>query len=464
MIIEKRLYIVPFISFLIPSGMAKKIEEQPTKALVTKSNNLVEARYHFSIWETRVFTKLVSLIQPGDADFKKYKLHIKDLVQFFGVNDNDAYVKIKAVPDSLLKKVVTIPYTENGEERLLKTGLIAQATIPKKKEGYIEISFHPDLKPYLLQLKRTFLSYDIRNVLKISSVYSIRIYELLKQYETLGYREFDLEQLKVILGVSDKYKLYGHFKSRIIIKAQEDLQQHTDICFTFTEIKKGRKVTAILFEIDPNVYSPILEADTATAAPTGDKAGLEKLFETWKITPENSQLYFHKYDLAYLQARVQYVQNQQALKASRSQKIDNLAAYFNSVVHKKELVDYVEEKKKSKKAKVGKAKQAALQKKQLKERLVALKRSVDQQEKAKIQALFQTDPAFKADILAQARSNSPSFYADASKSDNAYFKTNPLFRAAVFTIVKRQHKAIFESIHKQYAPKIQRLEQQLKNY
>jgi plasmid replication initiation protein len=442
--------------------MAQKKEEQPTKALVTKSNNLVEARYHFSIWETRVFTKLVSLIQPGDADFKRYKLHIKDLVQFFGVNDNDAYVKIKAVPDSLLKKVVTIPYTENGEERLLKTGLIAQATIPKKKEGYIELSFHPDLKPYLLQLKRTFLSYDIRNVLKISSVYSIRIYELLKQYETLGYREFQLEELKVILGVSDKYKLYGHFKSRIIIKAQDDLQQHTDITFSFREIKKGRKVIAILFEINANIGSAILEQNQESAAIKANKESLAAVLKEWGVSEENCQLYFKKYDLEYLQARVQYVQNQQTLKASRSQKIEHLAAYFNTIVHKEELVDYVEEKKKAKKAQAGKAKEVAKQKKQLKAQLVHLKRVLDTKEQEQIKTLFEQNPDLKAQILAQARSNSPAFYPDTQKSDEDYFKTNPLFKAAVFTIVKRQHREFFAQLYQTYQPQIQQLEQQLK--
>ncbi|MFK7799529.1 MAG: replication initiation protein [Aureispira sp.] len=442
--------------------MTKKKEDQPTKALVTKSNNLVEARYHFSIWETRVFTKLVSLIQPGDADFKRYRLHIKDLVQFFGVNDNDAYVKIKAVPDSLLKKVVTIPYTENGEERLLKTGLIAQATIPKKKEGYIELSFHPDLKPYLLQLKRTFLSYDIRNVLKISSVYSIRIYELLKQYETLGYREFNLEELKVILGVSDKYKLYGHFKSRIIIKAQEDLQQYTDITFSFREIKNGRKVVAILFEIDANVGSAILEQNQESTIVKANKESLVAILKEWGVSEENCQLYLKKYDLDYLQARVQYVQNQQVLKASRSQKIDHLAAYFNTIVHKGELVDYVEEKKKIKKAQVGKAKEVAQQKKQLKTQLVQLKRILDTKEQEQIKMLFEQKPDLKAQILAQARSNSPAFYPDTQKSDEDYFKTNPLFKAAVFTIVKRQHQGFFAKLYQTYQPQIQQLEEQLK--
>lgn len=438
------------------------MNQQPVKALVTKSNNLVEARYHFSIWETRVFTKLVSLIQPGDEDFKKYKLQIKDLVSFFGVNDNDAYAKIKAVPDNLLKKVVTIPYTENGEERFLKTGLIAQASIPKKKEGYIELSFHPDLKPYLLQLKRTFLSYDIRNVLKISSVYSIRIYELLKQYEKIGYREFDIDTLKVILGVSDKYKMYGHFKSRIILKAQDDLKLHTDIFFNFTEIKKGRKVVAILFEIKTNKGAQIEEKNKPSTKVSPLQLELENTLLTWGINKERWRNYLANYSLEYLKGRVQYVLNQQKLKQQKGEKIDNLAAYFNFIVAKKDLVDYVEEEKKAQRSRTIKAKNIAEQKKEIKDKLLSLKRLLEKKEQAYIQLLFEKDATLKANVLQQARSNSPLFYADASKSNEDYFQNNPLFKAAVSVIVKKMHAKDFEAIRKELMPRIKDLEQQLK--
>ena len=438
------------------------MNNQPAKALVTKSNNLVEARYHFSIWETRVFTKLVSLIHPGDEDFKKYKLQIKDLVSFFGVNDNDAYAKIKAVPDNLLKKVVTIPYTENGEERFLKTGLIAQASIPKKKEGFIELSFHPDLKPYLLQLKRTFLSYDIRNVLKISSVYSVRIYELLKQYEKIGYREFDINTLKVILGVSDKYKLYGHFKSRIILKAQEDLKLHTDICFSFKEVKAGRKVVAILFEIKKNKNAEITEKSKDFAETSPLQGEIERILLAWGIQEKTLTTYFKNYDLDYLQTRIQYVQNQQELKAKRDEKIENLAAYFNTVVHREDLVDYVEEEKIAKKNKKAKAKNEAQQKKALKDQLTQLKRALEAKEQAFINSLFEENPSYKAEVLEQARSNSPLFYSDNSKSNEVYFDTNPLFKAAVYTIVKQAYRKDLKAIRQQHKAEIDELERQVK--
>lgn len=442
------------------------MNEEPIKALVTKSNNLVEARYHFSIWETRVFTKLVSLIHPDDENFKKYKLQIRDLVTFFGVNDNDAYEKIKAVPDNLLKKVVTIPYTENGEERFLKTGLIAQATIPKKKEGYIELSFHPDLKPYLLQLKRTFLSYDIRNVLKISSVYSVRIYELLKQYEKIGYREFDIETLKVILGVSDKYKLYGHFKSRVIIKAQEDLKEHTDICFDFNEIKVGRRVTAIFFEIHKNKNAEILDdEDVDEAAPKIEnlQQEVEDILLDWGIKSKVLNSYLKNYSIEHLKVRIQYVINQQNIKAQRGEKIENLAAYFNTVVSKEDIVDYVEDEKNAQKNKKAKIKNIAEQKKILEERLKLLRRELESKEQEFVYSLFDKQPNLRAETLQKVRNNTPLFYADVNKTNEDYFETNPLFKAAAFTIIKDMYKKDLASIKKGYEPQLKQLELELRS-
>lgn len=79
------------------------------------------------------------------------------------------------------------------------------------------------------------------------------MYELLKSYEGIGKRIFDIEELKQILGVDDKYTKYANFKKRILLKAQEDLSLHTDICFTFEELSEGsRRVEKIAFYIKKN--------------------------------------------------------------------------------------------------------------------------------------------------------------------------------------------------------------------
>lgn len=81
--------------------------------------------------------------------------------------------------------------------------------------------------------------YDIKHVLNISSSNSIRMYELLKAFEGIGKRTFEVEELKEILGVAEKYNgRYYNFKKRIIEQAQKDLTEHTDITFIFKEAKQ----------------------------------------------------------------------------------------------------------------------------------------------------------------------------------------------------------------------------------
>ena len=63
----------------------------------------------------------------------------------------------------------------------------------------------------------------------LKSSFSIRIFELLKQYEKLGKRRIELEDLRQLVGttelaqngevIKEDYPLYGHFKSRVILPA-----------------------------------------------------------------------------------------------------------------------------------------------------------------------------------------------------------------------------------------------------
>ncbi|MEH7569563.1 replication initiation protein, partial [Priestia megaterium] len=115
---------------------------------------------------------------------------------------------------------------------------------------YITLQFHPSLKYLFLELKEKFTSYQLENVVRLNSVYSIRIYELLKQYERLRKRELTLEELRHFLAIEPtKYKQYGHFKSKVLAVAQKEINNKTDIHFEFVEIKTGRKVTSIEFII-----------------------------------------------------------------------------------------------------------------------------------------------------------------------------------------------------------------------
>src|SRR5690606_6854051 len=120
-------------------------------------------------------------------------------------------------------------------------------------------------RPYLLELKKQFTPFKLRNILRLRSDYSIRVYELLKQYESLKERTFSIEELRYRLHIpKDKYKLYGHLKGRVIKKTQTELAEKTDLSFTFEEKKKGNKVIGVTFFIRKNakIIQDVIERES----------------------------------------------------------------------------------------------------------------------------------------------------------------------------------------------------------
>ena len=231
--------------------------------LIKKSNDLVEARYKFDIWEMRVFSKMITMIEIDDGDFKDYKIYLKEFIKDYSLeNDKNSYRFLREGAEKLLRKIVTIiNKTEVKSAQKFQTPVVAglRTSLYDDDGKFIQVSFHPEMKPYLLELKERFLVYDVRNILKLPSTYSIRIYELLKQYEKLKTRTFDVSELKEILGITREYKLYANFKQRVVDKAQKDLEEFTDIRFVYEEIKDGKAVVTLVFHIESNAPAKLIK-------------------------------------------------------------------------------------------------------------------------------------------------------------------------------------------------------------
>ena len=247
--------------------MTKKQIKKVNNKLVAQSRRLIEGRYNFTIWELRLYLKMVEMIQRSDTDFQEYRIYFKDLVGEYGGNSRNEYKVIQESADKLLRKIIKLEYVENGTEMIVKTQLLSSAKYPKDwrendENAYLELSFNPYLKPYLLDLKGNFLLYDRRNILKLKSKFSVRIYQLLKSYERKTNDsivvEYEVKELRKMLLVNDEgnpikqYRDYTAFKKRVILQAQKELQEHTDIAFSFDEIKKGKRINKIRFFVQKN--------------------------------------------------------------------------------------------------------------------------------------------------------------------------------------------------------------------
>ena len=225
--------------------MVRKKKILPSSLIVTQANELISARYTLPLVEQRLVLTMIARIQPEDEDFKEYRVSIRELSEFIGIDKNSAYRECKKTTENLLKRVLKIE--EPG--RLLQTHWVSSADYIDG-EGCVILCFDPKLKPYLLQLKGNFTSCKLEMLLSFKSQYTIRFYNLLKQYQSLKTREIGLELLRDMLGIGkDQHIEYSNFKNNILKPIQKEMVEKADVTFEFDEIKYGRRVGAIRFHI-----------------------------------------------------------------------------------------------------------------------------------------------------------------------------------------------------------------------
>lgn len=224
-----------------------------TALIVSQSNNLVEANYspEFTARAHKTARLILSLISPDDKDLRHYTVRISALKQYLGMNSDTKWggfhKEIREIAERLSRDFIEV---ENPNGDYIKAKFLSGYKV-SKHSGLITFEISALLKPHLLELKKNYTSYLLTYIPKLRSSYSIRMYELLYQYKKIGKRYFEVDDLQKKVG-SNYQKKYNNFKRKVILQAQKDLKEHTDIAFAFDEKKKGRKIVGIEFIIFGN--------------------------------------------------------------------------------------------------------------------------------------------------------------------------------------------------------------------
>lgn len=235
--------------------MSERSKKNKGIRIIKKSNQLIEARYRFDTWETRMFLSLLSCIRREDSDFQTYRIWYSDVIDIFGIKSHQSYDLLRAGVKNLMRKTLHVNYQEGGFTREKEYHIIRSTDYLKEGQAgdgiqnqeYIDVTIEPEMKPLLLQLQKNFTAYDLSNVSRLSAQ-SVRIYELLKQYESLEGRVLDIEYMKRILEYDTEYPDFSNFHQWVIKPAVKEINKYTDIKITrYEKVKEGRKVTALHF-------------------------------------------------------------------------------------------------------------------------------------------------------------------------------------------------------------------------
>lgn len=213
--------------------------------MVVMSNNLIRGTYKYSLAELRFILSVVSMIRADDTEFVTYQLGAKDFSELIDSKHKDEYTRIKKLGTDLMSKPIIIENKREGEFKIR-----SWFNMFDYKQGTIYCSFHNDLKPHLLQLKGTFTMLSLGNILRMKSRYAMLFYLIVKSWEGRGYFEMTVEDFKAKLDVKTKaYERYNNLKNKVIDVAITEINKLTEIRLSYEEIKIGRKITTLRFNI-----------------------------------------------------------------------------------------------------------------------------------------------------------------------------------------------------------------------
>ena len=179
-------------------------------------------------------------------ELKEHTFQIKDFCMVCGLDDDNGanYKYIKQTLKDLRDKSIWVTIDDKTEVTL---AWIDKVRI-NKYSGAVTIKIDDDMKPYLLQLQKSFTMYEIMYILAMKSQYSIRLYEILKSYEYQHKKVFDIEEFKRLLS-AENYIRFPDFKRRVLDVAMREINDLSDINVTYEVIKENRKFEKIEFSI-----------------------------------------------------------------------------------------------------------------------------------------------------------------------------------------------------------------------
>ena len=243
------------------------------KVASVRNDFVLKASYDLSSNESKLLMYLISTIDSKSAsDFDLRTVKVKDLEKFFTEKKSkwgSFYKRMDKMCKQIMSKPIMLPkgFVLNGETIQMHEYIHWFKKISPKldKDGDISVEFyfHDDVKPFLLSLRGRFVQIDVKNeYFPFVGKHTLHLYPAFRaarSEEKARYPNsqktilvYGVDELKNKLSVSDKYKVFGNFRTRVIQPLVDEINDKSSVINVEYELLKtgrGGRVTAIEFAI-----------------------------------------------------------------------------------------------------------------------------------------------------------------------------------------------------------------------
>lgn len=284
-----------------------------------KHNIFISSIYKASKNFNRVLAIAFSRINEAEEDLEGsliIKLRAAEIKKILGVAGNGIYSSLNEIAIKMVGGI-TVGVTDSKNNRFAYVPMITKVAYD---EGILTIRFAPEMKEYLRPLSNKYTTLSLSTMLSFDSVYSMRLYEILKSvcyvpdwknvknYNKFKY-EISLAQLKLMMGfvnselsrvkkiltetsadgkpnyekavkVADEkeYNEWDKFKTVVLNEAINEINEKSELNIEYEPIRagKGGKVKSIIFYIvvgsneNEEILDNIENVDILKTYPTED--------------------------------------------------------------------------------------------------------------------------------------------------------------------------------------------------
>lgn len=220
------------------------------EGLTTVSNKIVLSRSNFSLPQRKILAAIISVISPilnGVLTANKNHLPIQLST------DNFQEINYKASELSLpenyleLRKALAELCTRGvfieTDEIDYGSTLISEYEFNKRSE-YITLHVSKKLYSLLLDLTQGYTTYQTQVLLSFSSIYAMRLYEIIAKWRNKTTFYISIEELRRLTDTIDKFERTNDIKKYVLQVAKQQLNDSeiTDLRFDYKKKKIGRKI------------------------------------------------------------------------------------------------------------------------------------------------------------------------------------------------------------------------------
>jgi len=223
---------------------------QPDKRTATQDNQLIEACYSMTLNEKRLLLYGISKINPSTFPSAskpfRFSIDAKEWREQFG--GENPYLMLTRAGEKLATRTLLLKH-KGDDDRLPDETLMNwfDSIAYYKKQSRIVVEFGRSVQIRLAGMLEQFTTVDLLAISQLNSTHAVRLYELLSQFKSTGYRVMTLEDFRFAMNCVDTNKATKNLKQQVLNPAVKQLNEKSDLFCIVTDVKDGRTITGFKF-------------------------------------------------------------------------------------------------------------------------------------------------------------------------------------------------------------------------